>query len=254
MNWTGGALPRSRNGNAKPALTATQKKHFAKVRGKLLNGSRSSPDLDFSVFEHARGQEGIPPRTSHSSLVGRRSRKGSQTQLENYRNTAPVARRLGSIKPRHASSKSDSFAPTESRHHYAPDISRQSIPLPASRLSVSSDQLAERLEKEVIRDPHLSTKKTITEDNFESRRQDLLRRQDWVGLANSRPAKIDFTDPSDRHLIGKRRQLGDKDRPNHQPKRLRHHVIRSTMEMRLPALEILVLGSAIRNMQVIDTR
>lgn len=225
MNWTGGALPRSRNGNAKTALTATQKKHFAKVRGKLLNGSRSSPDLDFSIFDHAGGQEGVPPKNSHSSLVGRRSKNGSQTQLENYRNTALVARRLSSIKPRPVPSKAGSFAPAGYRHHHAHDISSQSMPLAASRLAVSSDQLVVRPEKERTREPQVSTKKTITGDSFESRRQDLLRRQDWVGLANSKPAKIDFTDPRDRHLIGKRRQLEDKDQHSHQPKRLKRHVM-----------------------------
>lgn len=188
-----------------------------------MNGSRSSPDLDFSVFNHARGQEGILLKNSQPSS-GRRSGSGSQTKLENYRNTAPVARRLSSIKPRHVSANSGNFALADSPHHYVPDISRQSIPLAASRLAVSSDQLVVRPEKEIMRDAHVPTRKAKAEDSFESRRQDLLRRQDWVGLANSKPAKIDFTDPRDRHLIGKRRQLEDIDQYSHQPKRPKRHV------------------------------
>lgn len=224
MNWTGGALPRSRGGNAKANLTNKQKKHFAKVRGKLLNGPRSSPDLDFSVFDHAKGPGGLPKKRAHSSSE-KSYRYGSQTRLEDCRQVAPLVRQLSSIKPRHISPGSPSLRYEKARDHCGSDTVPQSTSVSHSRSAEPNHQPHIRRQDGVARKPHMEVSKPVIEDIFESRRHDLLRRQDWVGLANTRPARIHFTDARDRHLIGKRRQLENTERDHCPRKRLRRNLV-----------------------------
>lgn len=206
MNWTGGALPRSRNGNAKAALTTTQKKHFAKVRSKILNGPQSSPSLDFSGLDHAGGQDGAPKkRLCHPP--GRRFKSSSQTKLESYKHIAPLAHQLSSIRPRHDPPSIRRTKPTDLRQHHQPNTARQSPSPSYSRFTEPPSQPYASPEKEVARDPHVPANNVAAQDSFESSRQYLLRKQDWVGLANSRPAKIQFIDAKDRQVIGKRRRF-----------------------------------------------
>ena len=221
MNWTGGALPRSRNGNAKAALTTIQKKHFAKVRSKILNGPQSSPNLDFSGLDHASGIDGPAEKRSscHPSSSRRLFKSSSQTRLESYKHVAPLAHRLSSIRPRHDSLNMRRTEPTDSRPRHQPETARQSPSLSFSRITEPHNQPYASHEKDMIRDPHGPSSNVVAQDSFESSRQDLLRRQDWVGLANSRPAKIQFIDAKDRHLIGKRRRLEGMDGGNSQHKK-----------------------------------
>lgn len=206
MNWTGGALPRSRNSNAKASLTAAQKKHFAKVRGKLLNGPRSSPDLDFSVFNHAKSTD--EPRTQRSPRsLEKKAREDLQTKLKNYEQIASVEHRLSSIRPRHnphGSGSREALQP-ESRLGSA-SLRRQS---PASSMEGAREDCKPsiRQQHDRVRNPDVPAETTTAEDSLATRRQELLRKQDWVGLANSKPAKIHFTKLKDRQLIGKRRRV-----------------------------------------------
>ena len=224
MNWTGGALPRSRNGNAKASLTATQKKHFAKVRSKIVNGPRSSPNLDFSGLDHAHGQDGSPTKRScHSS--GRRCKGNSQTKLESYKNIAPLAQQLSTIRPRHDRLGSHYNESIDLRPGHKPDKSRQSPSLSYSRFTEPQSQPRASADKDMARDTHVPLNKISAQDSFESSRQDLLRKQDWVGLANSRPAKIQFVDAKDRLLIGKRRRLEKTDAENYQYRKPKRNVM-----------------------------
>ncbi|KAL8821360.1 MAG: hypothetical protein Q9191_007321, partial [Dirinaria sp. TL-2023a] len=208
MNWTGGALPRSRNGYAKATLTNTQKKHFAKVRGKQSGVLRSSPEFDTSIFKdaalrnHARDRE-------RSRQVQRKDHH-SQTKLANYENMAPTVRRLESLKPRQIlrplgegplghqntlaarAPEAHTSQPQQVgyEHHPAPSNPNRSSnysPVPLSRM---------RDEVEPAGD-------------FEVTREELLRRSDWVGLAKRTAPKIKFSTASDRNLIGKRRRLAN---------------------------------------------
>ena len=213
MNWTGGALPRSRNGNAKASLTTTQKKHFAKVRSRMLNGPQSSPNLDFSGLDHAVGQDGSPKERS-CPPPRRRFRTSSQTKLESYKNIAPLAHQLSTIRPRYGPLGSDCNNSTNSERRHKLETSRQSPSPSYSRLPESRSQPCASADKDMARNPHVRSGNTVAQHAFESSRQDLLRKQDWVGLANSRPAKIQFIDAKDRLLIGKRRRLEDTDANN----------------------------------------
>ncbi|KAL8792957.1 MAG: hypothetical protein Q9195_004454 [Heterodermia aff. obscurata] len=224
MNWTGGALPRSRNGNAKASLTATQKKHFAKVRNKILNGPQSSPKLDFSGLDHANGQDGPPRKRLHHAL-GRRSKSSSQTKLESYKHIAPLAFQLSTIKPRHDPLNSHHNKPSSLRRRHKPDTSPQSPSLSYSGFKEPHSQPFASVGKDTTRDPHVPPNFVAAQDSFESSRQAVLRKQDWVGLANSRPAKIQFIDAKDRLLIGKRRRLEDTDAERYQHRKPKRNVI-----------------------------
>ena len=224
MNWTGGALPRSRNGNAKAALTSIQKKHFAKVRSKILNGPQSSPNLDFSGLDHAGGIDG-PPKKRSCHPSSRHSKSSSQTRLESYEHIAPLAHRLSSIRPRHDSLNIRRTKPTDSRRRHKHETARKSPSLSFSRITETHNQPYASHGKDIIRDPHVPSSNVVAQDSFESSRQDLLRKRDWVGLANSKPAKIQFIDAKDRHLIGKRRRLEGTDGGNVQHKKPRSNAM-----------------------------
>lgn len=209
MNWTGGALPRSRNSNARAALTATQKKHFAKVRGKLLNGPRSSPDLDFSIFDHAT-KIAKPGSKRSNDIPAHETGDSSQRRLEGYNQLVPVVHRLDNIRPRQ--NPYDSASP---QHPPATSASRKVIhPSSAGHQYGRSDIPSEPAKLA-----------TDAEDSFEARRQELLHREDWVGLANTKPAKIQFTNVEDRQLIGKRRRVEGAEHGLHPQRTLKRRAI-----------------------------
>ena len=201
MNWTGGAFPRSRNGNAKATLTNLQKKHFAKVRGKLLSAPASSPEFDPAIFKDAGNRHSRPQQDT--SRKATRQKHQTQTRLEAYDNVAPAIRKLASIRPykSYASPHSGStygrtslgvleLAPHPSQPHVegADNSFRPNV----AQHDTSGVQLPH---------PDPST------ESFEAKRQDLLRRADWVGLANTKPVEIQFSTAKERDRIGKRRRL-----------------------------------------------
>ena len=221
MNWTGGALPRSRNSNARATLTATQKKHFAKVRGKLLNGPGSSPDLDFSIFDHATKIDRPGSKRPHGTSA-HETGNNTQRRLEDYKQVAPIVHRLDNIRPRQ--NPHDSASPRGRQ----PGGALNSDPLlhipPATLASVKEvHQRSAGNRYGRLNTPSEPAKLvTAAEDSFEARRQELLQREDWVGLANTKPAKIQFTNLQDRQLIGKRRRVEGAEhglQPQHTPKR-----------------------------------
>ena len=170
MNWTGGALPRSRQGNAKAALTNVQKKHFAKARGKVLGAPASSPEFDTAIFKdaskaHKYSRQTKPYQPFHST-------DKPQTRLNDSENIAAIVKRLESLKPRR-----------------------------------SDDRVSE--EPAVNNAPPQAASYSSPVEEFEAKRQELLRRTDWIGLANTKPVNIKFSSAKDRERIGKRRCFDD---------------------------------------------
>ncbi|KAL9047340.1 MAG: hypothetical protein Q9214_000052, partial [Letrouitia sp. 1 TL-2023] len=210
MNWTGGALSRSRSQNT--ALTAVQKRHFAKARNKSMHNSQHPSSIDVSVFEdgrrrnHSRGQEIHNIRHSdHKPL-------SSQMTLEEYENLLPKVKQLESIRLRHRERTPGSFTPLEytiqpytsfHRHKQSSPIGNLPRPdsFPLSQAKASNAEHGPRAKRE--RSPAL--------DPIEKKRVELLSQPDWIGLEESKPVNIQFQDSQDRDLIGKRRRLSDID-------------------------------------------
>lgn len=210
MNWTGGALPRSRNGNAKATLTNLQKKHFAKVRGKLLSAPASSPEFDPAIFKDAGNRHSRPQQDT--SRKATRQKHQTQTRLEAYDNVAPVVRKLASIRPY------KSYASPHNGSMYG----RASLGLraQATHPSQSHGEGAEHSLRHhfgqhnsfEVQLPHPDP----STESFEAKRQDLLRRTDWVGLANTKPVEIRFSTAEERDRIGKRRRPDSAEQKPHQ--------------------------------------
>ncbi|MCJ1456267.1 hypothetical protein MMC28_006627 [Mycoblastus sanguinarius] len=170
MNWQGGSLSRTRN--SKSSLSVIQKKHFAKVRGRLQTGQPSPPPIEF--FESGEWRAHPNATTGQTQELGRsRGRARSQRTLDDFDNTAPIARKLGSLKPR---------VVTRRRERYPSSI-------------VCSPSIKQRSKLPAL-------------NSIEQTRQYLLGKSDWVGVEQKQPpVKIKFADPKDRDLIGKRRRV-----------------------------------------------
>lgn len=201
MNWTGGALPRSRNGHAKATLSNVQKKHFAKVRGKLLGPPPSSPDFDTSIFKDARSQ-----RLHHHNRRPRSPCRDhqSQTRLDSYDDIAPVVRKLGSLRPRKNHAQQDSGAGNE-----RPQLNAQDQSVHQSRSYHRNPTKAITINKVEHQDSFTVQKEAVScsLDSFEAKRQQLLSKRDWVGFASTKPVEIHFPSARARERIGKRRRL-----------------------------------------------
>lgn len=167
MNWSGGALSRSRSSNT--SRSVAQKRNFAKARGRLSQARQSFDDFDFSTLEHARIEieKEAPPRQSPARQTPQRRRSSSHGTLS-------LKKR---IKPR----------PSE----WSPSL--YSSPLKKNLTSglgtIGGDV------------------KISAEARLEAQKQELLAIKDWCGLDNTRPAKISFPDIADVDLIGKRRPI-----------------------------------------------
>ncbi|KAL8905901.1 MAG: hypothetical protein Q9207_002338 [Kuettlingeria erythrocarpa] len=210
MNWTGGSLSRSRKQNAN--LNVIQKKHFAKVRGQLLNGRLPPPTLGVSIL-HDLQQNGIVHAMASTS-ARQKERQSSQMTLDEYENVRPVVRKLQSFRPRHTRMMTPS-----------PPIERQ----PHSRSAEGNHRSSSRFSHA---EPHTQTDQNqnssrsasshfgATEvppaiDDLEAKRRELLGTSDWMGLGKTKPLKIHFPDAEDRDLIGKRRRVDpDQNRAN----------------------------------------
>lgn len=205
MNWTGGALLRSRGG--KSSLTAAHRRHFAKARENLLSQPQSY-DYDFSMFEPgARIQK---TSAGHQTLV-HDFHDGSQkfqTVLDNYDKLAPIVNRLESMKNRHEAHKRTRM-PFEQIRYSDPDCANAQVdPLLYAEQSnhcTSSSSLYEATQgrnKDANRGVEMSE-----EDQFEVMRHKLLSMDYWCGLKATRPAKMKFMDVSEHAMIGKRRPI-----------------------------------------------
>ncbi|KAL9070442.1 MAG: hypothetical protein Q9161_004866 [Pseudevernia consocians] len=222
MNWTGGALSRSRNANAKVSLSVKQKNHFAKARVKLQSGKRPSPPeiqyFDFGEWKPECGAQ--DDRHSHSV----KQRISSQTKLDQFENVQGVVKKLKSLRPRNGGNKRRRSIINDTEGHVLPS----GIPIPpisptiiSTRPPSSSSRIqAEPTAKrnvELLRTSDSSTSdeldSLVTLDSVEAKRRKLLQESDWVGVERqirmSHPVKMKFTDAKDRDLIGRRRPLRD---------------------------------------------
>ncbi|KAI4229264.1 MAG: hypothetical protein L6R36_001012 [Xanthoria steineri] len=172
MNWTGGSLSRSRKQNA--SLSVLQKRHFARARGKLLNGRPSPPHIDLSIFREAESDGTMPRGGTPSAPIPRRER---QMTLGDFESLRPVVKQLRSLRP-----------------HRSPKTT------PRSQRLTSPQGAAEGATE--------LTPPTIV-DELEAKRRELLATFDWVGLEKMKPVKMHFTNAEDRDLIGKRRLVKD---------------------------------------------
>ncbi|MCJ1462658.1 hypothetical protein MMC07_001261 [Pseudocyphellaria aurata] len=167
MNWSGGALSRSRSSNT--SRLAAQKRNFAKARGRLSQTRQSFDDFDFSTLEHARVEieKEAPPRQSPARQTPQRPRSSSHGTL--------------SLKKR-IKSRASEWSPS----------------LHSSKLNQSLTSGLGSIGGDV---------KISAEAILEVQKQELLAMKDWCGLENTRPAKISFPDIADVDQIGKRRPM-----------------------------------------------
>ena len=222
MNWTGGALSRSRNVKSKVSLSVKQRNHFAKARVKLQNTQRPSPPaiqyFDFGEWKPERGVH-----DDHRSNPVRQMAP-SQRTLEQFENVQGVVRKLKSLRPRDQGQKRKRSVINDNEG----DVLPSGIPLPplspsiigsrppSSSFSVQAEPTAKRSVKRLrnATPPTSHEPFPLAElDNVEAKRCKLLQESDWVGLDRqrrmSKPAKMSFTDAKDRDLIGRRRPLND---------------------------------------------
>ncbi|CAF9918199.1 hypothetical protein IMSHALPRED_004235 [Imshaugia aleurites] len=220
MNWTGGALSRSRNASGEVSLSAKQKNHFAKARVKLGQGQRPSlPEIQFFDFGEWKPESGAQDdqRTDRVRQTG-----SSQRTLDQFENVQGVVKKLKSLRPRNEGDKRKRSPINDTEGYVLPS----GIPVPPispiaissrSRSSLSPIE-AESTTKRKIKRLRTTASSTSDElyplaalDGVEAKRRKLLEQSDWVGIErqkrNSKPVKIDFTDARDRDLIGRRRPL-----------------------------------------------
>ncbi|KAL8860256.1 MAG: hypothetical protein Q9178_003227 [Gyalolechia marmorata] len=195
MNWTGGSLSRSRKQNA--TLSVVQRRHFARARGKLLNGRPPLQQIDIALL-HAVEADNTMPRGTTSAPDLRRERPSTQITLEEFESLRPVVNQLQSLRPHH-SPKHSSPSQTQLRYpEYHPIKTRQTNKA-GSHGSIS----ALGAEQSITEAPTTP----IVSDELEVKRQKLLKTFDWVGLERMKPAQMKFADAEDRDLIGKRRPV-----------------------------------------------
>ena len=208
MNWTGGTLGRSRN--AKTSLTAIQKAHFAKARGRLESTHISLPTLEIfgNVFTRAKGNnEGHrrPPRTWGGSCNNVNNQDlWSDRQPQVGRHREPKRKRVSHSEesmPRHQSQSHPQNATGSS-----PITISSRPPSSVSNLKEDGYGSLEVHSKHRLQEPADGTLNSAFHA-IEAQRARLLDTRDWVGILHTKPAKIRFTDSNDRDQIGKRRRL-----------------------------------------------
>ena len=193
MNWTGGSLSRSRKQNAN--LSFIQRKHFARARGKLLNGRPPLQQIDISIFHDAEADNTMPRGTTSAPDL-RRERPSTQMTLEEFESLRPVVKQLQSLRSPH-SPKHSSPSQTPLRYPEYHRIKTRQTNKAGSHGSISALG-AEQSITEASTTP-------IVSDELEVKRQELLKISDWVGLEKMKPVRMKFADAEDRDLIGKRR-------------------------------------------------
>ena len=235
MNWTGGALSRSRNANAKESLSVRQKNHFAKARVKLQEGRHSPPEIQYFDFGEWKPRCGV--HDDRRSKPGKRTeRASSQRTLDQFENVEGVVRKLKSLRPRTDTREwgrspiNDSHEARKRKRSPINDTEGDVLPSgiaipPISPIIISSRSpvTSSPIQAEATATPNskrlpISTSPTSDDpdplavlDTVEAKRRKLLQEKDWVGVERqkrmSKPVNMTFTDAKDRDLIGRRRPL-----------------------------------------------
>lgn len=220
MNWTGGALSRSRHSNAKASLSIKQKNHFAKARVKLQNGQRPCPPevqyFDFGEWKPESGKHHDQRSKSAEPRVA------GQRTLDQFQNVQGVVRKLKSIRPRNDGDRRKRSVINDTEGHVlssgiaVPPISPITISSrsPSSSSSAHSQPTPEQNAKRLRTSPSSPMDEAdplAVTDSVEAKRRRLLLESDWVGIERqrcmSKPLKMKFADAEDRDLIGRRRPL-----------------------------------------------
>ncbi|KAL8934759.1 MAG: hypothetical protein Q9211_005056, partial [Gyalolechia sp. 1 TL-2023] len=203
MNWTGGALSRSRRQNSN--LTAIQKKHFAKARAQLLSGRPSEPRLDATIFGATSHNNKLPSFATTSNRL--QEQHSTQLTLEDFENIRPVVKQLQSLRPRRA--RDTAARPRATKSVSSPRSSRQQITNPNPYLVTQLNSHGSTSTQRAM--APTANANTATEapaqDELEMKRRDLLGTSDWMGLERMKPVQIKFPEVQDRDLIGKRRRI-----------------------------------------------
>ena len=227
MNWTGGALGRSRN--AKTSLTAVQKAHFAKARGRSEATHNSSPSLEIfgNILMNANGNnkaQSRPTRAVSGGSCSNVTNKGfsGKRQSQSTRVHGPKTRRI---------SHSEKPMPRAGPPNHTQNVTLASPVDISSRPSSSVSSL----ETDAYACPRVYNKPRLPEsvnevfksapNAIETHRVRLLKTRDWIGISHTGPARIKFTDSNDRDQIGKRRRLSVLKRHGSQ-QNPRYHVLR----------------------------
>lgn len=210
MNWTGGRLQQHKDKGGNSAAKR-QKQHFANVRQRLQNGGSSPQRAPFRPNFLARDPTGSGTTAVNSFALGLRRHfshsKVQQRKLEDFRSTAPLARRLASIKERSSSSSKTNVKPNGDHKKGAVRVIRAS-----PHQNSQTPHAPKRRARSPARSSASSHKRfkiqaSVEEDTLEIRRRKLLEQSDWVGLAPSRPLHMKFPSLRDKDKIGKRRKM-----------------------------------------------
>lgn len=201
-----------RSRHAGTSLSALQKNHFAKARTRLQSGPPTASPCKFPVFEIAKDQgQGLPGYESPLASEVRKNR--TRSTPEDYHNTAPIAKRLKSIKRRRSDDKTRPLQSHGQRH--------------GSRISSHNDNLARHLRAvttKIDSDPnglYGITQGHSGEQSLEAKRRELLQRQDWVGARILKPLKMELVEDDNGERIGKRRRLKEYEYELHRGMRYR---------------------------------
>lgn len=225
MNWTGGKLQRHSRQNRSTVLQR-QKQHFARVRTCLQNAN-TQPRSPFKPTFLASDDKTSPRR---------------QTKLEDYKTTAPAARRLNSLSPR-----SDAPCPYHERRNSLTNSKSKSLQkrFHSGPNNVDNDQRqweASPYQHHKTQGGHDFTErdKFSTDEALEAARRRLLMQSDWVGVQITQPAKIKFTSTPEREQFGRRHKIDKEAQERQQQKqgrRRRIPSIRSDLEIPLRSRE-----------------
>lgn len=207
MNWTGGALSRSRN--ARVSLSEQQRNYFAKNRGKLQNPRPPRPKIEF--FEIGSWNLERSREAPLSNPTGHRGRAPSQRTLDEFENVEPVVRQLKSLRPRLETKKRKRtpLADIQSLAYKQPNDHASQFNLPVSSSFAPSSE--SRLKDQVIPPRESSGDDKVplwALSTIEDRKRKLLQTDDWTGIKSivTQPVKITFIEAEDRDLIGRRRK------------------------------------------------
>ena len=204
MNWTGGSLSRSRN--ARGTLFAKQKDYFARARGKLQSGR--SPRSEIQSFDLGQWKPTLKISPAHPSKSKSLRQSPGQSTLDAFENVQPVVQRLETLKSQNVSNKRERspLQPLNSKTVQLNGEATQPIAIGSSQSSSSS---APQSPIPKPRAQHTSWPDNVKYMSIEDRRCRLLEMNDWVGIRRptTKPVRMQFADPEDRDLIGKRRKL-----------------------------------------------
>ncbi|KAL8777500.1 MAG: hypothetical protein Q9213_007843, partial [Squamulea squamosa] len=202
MNWTGGSLSRSRKQNAN--ISVIQKKHFARARGKLLNGRPPPQPIDISIFEDVKTDDTVPRSTTTAPHL-RRERPSTQMTLEEYEGLRPVVEQLQSLRPRHSSERTPQSHCFQSCSRLRSSEYHQAKPLQRLKANCHGSTGIQGLNVKGARSNAARSTSPPIYEGLDAKRRELLGTFDWVGLEKMKPVRMKFANTEDRDLIGKRR-------------------------------------------------